>query len=203
MKKCLVLIAFLFALATSCVRTVNDGEESATQVATKEKSTESEANTEIENIIETENEQTTAVEAIDNTLELSEEEYKNSCIELFYDDVFFGKENLEEKLVKLHLFLSEKYYFTSEDMLKDSLLTCFEKYNLDRDFFKCCVLRKDTDSYVGKQINLWFSNNFSIEPDNYKTGQKIIVYAKVVNWSNNTMDGYNSVTAIPKYIESE
>ena len=51
-------------------------------------------------------------------------------------------------------------------MLKDSLLTYFEKYNLDRDFFKCCVLRKDTDSYVGKQINLWFSNNFSIEPDN-------------------------------------
>ena len=203
MKKCLVLIAFLFVLVASCVRIVNDDEESATQVATKEKNTESEANTEIENIVEIETEQTTTVEKIDSTQELSEEEYKNACIELFYDDVFFGKENLEGKLVKLHLFLSEKYYFTNEDMLKDSLSACFEKYNLNRNFYKCCVLRKDTDSYVGKQINLWFSNNFSIEPDNYKTGQKIIVYAKVVNWSNNTMDGYNSVTAIPKYIETK
>ena len=46
------------------------------------------------------------VETIDSTQELSEEEYKNACIELFYDDVFFGKENLEGKLVKLHLFVS-------------------------------------------------------------------------------------------------
>lgn len=31
------------------------------------------------------------VETIDSTQELSEEEYKNACIELFYDDVFWER----------------------------------------------------------------------------------------------------------------
>ena len=135
--------------------------------------------------------------------EYTEEEYKSMCKEMFYDEVFFGKEDLEGSYVKLNLFLSEKYRFTSSDKLSSTLQEYDKKYNLKTNFYKCCVLREGTDSYVGRQINMWFSDNFGLDPDEYKTGQKIIVYAQVISWSNNTWDGYNSVTIIPKYIEME
>lgn len=135
--------------------------------------------------------------------ELSEKEYKAKCEELFYDDVFFGDEDLEGKLVKLNLFLSEKYYFTSENMYSDNYKQQYEKYAMKRDFFECSVLRKDTTSYVGKgKIKMWFTKKLDLDANDYKTGQKITVYAEIVSWSNNTWDGYNKVTIIPKYIDN-
>lgn len=137
------------------------------------------------------------------TKEISEQDYKNSCVELYYDDIFFGKDDLFGEKVKVSLFLSEKYYFTTKNMSSESFKEYNRKYNLNKDFFKCCVLRKDTNSYVGQQINLWFSDNFDIKSSDYNAGQKIIVYGEVVSWSNNTWKGYNSVTIIPQYIEME
>lgn len=135
--------------------------------------------------------------------ELTEEEYKKICEDLYYDDIFFGDNDLEGKNVKLHLFLSEKYFFTASDMRSDTLKSYFDKYNLKKDFYKCCVLRKDTNSYVGRQINMWFTDNFEIDANEYEVGEKLVVYAEVIAWSNNTWKGYNSVTIIPKYIEEE
>ena len=135
--------------------------------------------------------------------EYTEEEYKSVCQELYYDDVFFGKKDLEGEYVKLHLMLSEKYYFTSKDASSSTFQKYNTKYNLNTDFYKCCVLREGDNSYVGKQINMWFSNNLSLNPNKYHTGEKVIVYAEVINWSDNTWDGFNSVTIIPKYIETE
>ena len=134
--------------------------------------------------------------------ELTEDGYKSQCKELFYDEIFFGKEDLENQYVKLHLFLSEKYYFTTDDYHRDDFKRYNDEYNLNKDFYKCCVIHKGTNSYAGQQINMWFSNN-TFNPSDYKTGQKIVVYAKVISWSNNTMNGYNKVTIIPKYIEME
>ena len=135
--------------------------------------------------------------------EYTEEEYKSMCKEKFYDEVFFGKEDLEGSYVKIHLLLSEKYKFTSSDKSSSTLQEYDKKYSLKTNFYKCCVLREGTNSYVGRQINMWFSDHFDLDPDNYKTGQKITVYAQVISWSNNTWNGYNSVTIIPKYIETE
>jgi hypothetical protein len=50
---------------------------------------------------------------------------------------------------------------------------------------------------------MFFSDDISLSPSNYQTGQKVIVYAEVISWSNNTWDGYNSVIIIPKYIEGK
>lgn len=47
------------------------------------------------------------VETIDSTQELSEEEYKNACIELFYDDVF-GKGKFRMEISKI-TFVRVKY----------------------------------------------------------------------------------------------
>lgn len=135
--------------------------------------------------------------------ELTEDDYKEICNELYYDDIFFGETNLEGEYIKLHVFLSEKMYFTSNNMLSDTFKQYDNLYDLNKDFYKCCILRKDTTSYVGQQINMWFSNNYELNPGDYKTGQKIIVYGQIISWNNNTMNGYNSVTIIPKYIENE
>lgn len=134
---------------------------------------------------------------------LTEEEYKSLCNELYYDDVFWGEEDLENQYVKLHLFLSEKYYFTVDNMYSSTYKKYYKKYKMNKDFYKCCVLRKEENSYAGRSINMWFSDNYELNPSDYKLGQKIIVYAQVVSWSDNTMDGYNSVTIIPRYIETE
>lgn len=136
--------------------------------------------------------------------ELTEEEYKTLCEEMYYDDIFFGEDDLEGKYVKLHLFLSEKYFFTTDNMYSDTFKTYNEKYNLCRDFFKASVLREGEKSYVGVgKVNLWFSEDMGIEPNAYKTGDHIIIYAEVISWSNNTTNGYNSIIVIPKYIEEE
>lgn len=134
--------------------------------------------------------------------ELSEKEYKSECKELFYDDVFFGKDDLEGELVKLNLFLSEKYYFTTNDMNKTSYKEYYEDYKMNRDFYKCSVLREGEDSYVGKgKVDMWFSDDFNLNPDNYETGQKIKAYGEIVSWRSNTFDGYNKVIFLVKYIE--
>ena len=97
--------------------------------------------------------------------------------------------------------LSEKYYFTNDDMYMNTWKELNNKYSLNRDFFKCCVLRENENSYMGRSINMWFSDKNGIDPNNYRVGNKITIYAEVISWRNNTWDGYNSVTIIPKYIE--
>lgn len=145
---------------------------------------------------------------IETKTELTEEEYKSLCEELYYNDIFFGDKNLEGQYVKLHLFISESYYYEADALYGSSYTEYYEKYKIQRDFYKCCVMREETKddtipSYVGSQITMWFSGNYDLKHSDYKSGQKIIVYAEVVSWSNNTWDGYNSVTIIPKYIEFE
>lgn len=136
--------------------------------------------------------------------ELSEKEYKTQCKEMYYDDVFFGKEDLEGELIKVNLFLSEKYYFTVDDTNKDTYKKHYENFKMTRNFYKCSVLRKDTDSYMGKgKIQMWFSNYYKLDPDDYSTGQKIVAYGEVVSWRNNTWDGYNQVIFVVKYIDTK
>lgn len=200
----------------------NENTEKESEMSEEEIETQKETQQEIVSKDEQENQQETNTEsAIETNLEenpidegntevetetvaeLTEEEYKAMCQELFYDEVFFGEDNLEGKYVKLHLFLSEKYYFTADAIYSDSHVQFVNKYNLKRDFFKCCVLHEDANSYVGRQIEMMFSDDYNLCPNNYETGQKLVVYAEVVSWSDNTWDGYNSVIVIPRYIEAE
>lgn len=158
----------------------------------------------IETTVEALTETVEATTEIETQIELTEEEYKQNCQELFYDDVFFGDVNLENQYVKLHLFLTESQFFTADAMMySDTWSQYNEKYNLKRDLFKASVLRKDEDSYFGKgSIQVWFSENFDLDANDYEEGQKITVYAEVISWGNVTWDGYNTVTIIPKYIEN-
>lgn len=152
---------------------------------------------------EQKNPETELIEDSVNLLELSEEEYKESCKHIYYDEVFFGEEDLKGELVKINLFVSEEYFFSINDMYNDSVHEFYTEYNLHRDFLKCCVLREDANSYVGSQMNLYFTQNYDLNPSDYESGDKITIYGEVVSYSTNTWDGYNEVSVIPKYIEEE
>lgn len=150
-----------------------------------------------ETVLEADQEQKEGLQYSD----LSESEYKQKCRTLYYDDVFFGEENLDEQLVKLDLLVSEGMFFTSEDMQKGFLNDFYYEHNLQRDFYKCCVKREGENSYVGQQITMFFTEDYNLDYRDFYVGQKITVYAEVVMWSDNTMDGYNSLYIIPRYYE--
>lgn len=192
-----ILISF-FILAMLLQFVSNDNSENIVNDENRVKQETANNNT-AEEIIKEEKEEQTEVLMED----LSEAEYKERCNEMFYNDIFFSKENFEGEYVKLNLFFSEKYFFTIDDMHTDSTQRFYKENNLYRDFYKCCVLRKDTDSYVGQQIDVFFTQDYELNPSNYKTGQEVIMYGKVVHCSTNTWSGYNQVYFIPKYIDKK
>ena len=175
----------------------------------KQEETSTEQNTTKETITQietTEQETTTAKETeevtTEETIPLSyEEEYKNNCVEMFYDDIFFGEENLKGRRLKLNGFISQKMFFTADAYLPSLTSELIEYHGLKRDFFKSCILRKDTDSYVGRSINVVFAERHGLSANNYKSGSRIVMYGEVIHWSDNTVDGYNSVWFVPKYID--
>lgn len=175
----------------------------------KQKETSAEQNTTQENITQTETtvqETTIAKETeeitTEETIPLSyEEEYKNNCVEMFYDDIFFGEENLKGRRLKLNGFISQKMFFTADAYLPSLTSELIEYHGLKRDFFKSCILRKDTDSYVGRSITVVFAERHGLSANDYKSGSRIVMYGEVIHWSDNTVDGYNSVWFVPKYID--
>lgn len=138
----------------------------------------------------------------DNSV-LTEEEYKNSCTEMWYDDVFFSESSFKGKNVKLHVFLEEAYYFTADDLLDTSNSEFCSQNNLYRSYYKCGVSRKDENSYIGGQIDVFFNQDYGINPSDYECGDKLVMYGEVVHCATTTWDGCNRVYFIPKYVEED
>ena len=144
------------------------------------------------------------IEEKQEEIEPTEEEYKLLCNEYYYDDVFFSDDINKGKFIKVHLMVSENYYFDADALYSTSFLGLMKEWSLYRDFKKCSVLRENEDSYAGKgKIDLYFSDKYEYNPEDYDLGSKIIVYGEIISFSNNTWDGYNSVIVVPKYIELE
>lgn len=220
-----LVISIIMCFISFCVIIIDSSDDDAidrtNSVYTTEQVSETEVSTEYEKepntsievyttespILETEsitNEQST--EDIENQIEqieMSEDEYKNACNELWYDDIFFSEDDLTGTYVKLDLFIEESYYFTIDDMYYNAATSDFiNQYDLKRTFFKCGVKRKDSDSYVGTgQVTLYFPKECGYSADNFQLGEHIILYGEIISYSTNTWDGYNSCSIIPKYIE--
>lgn len=131
-----------------------------------------------------------------------EENFKLQCKELWHDDIFFSNSISKGNYVKLDLFVEEARFFDtvaayawpSSDLITD--------YDLQKDFFYCGVQREDEYSYVGGQINLFFSNQYECSSSDISVGDHLIVYGEVIEFSTNTADGYNYCSIIPRYIEN-
>lgn len=200
---------FVFSLIGGLVtfEKVDDKSENVTTTAAVEESKIKVATEQLTTEEQTTEEQTTkeviTKEETTKKKELSKKKYKELCTELFYEEIFFGNDNLENKNLKLELFVSEDMFFTDADYISDDVGKIIKDNKLYRDFKRCCVLHETKDSYVGRFITVFFSEDFKLDPNDYKPGDKFTAYGKVIYWSDNTMDGYNRVYFIPKYIDKK
>lgn len=133
-------------------------------------------------------------------IEYTEDEYKNLCQELYYDD-FFDEAPDVGQYVKFHGFISEKGQYTSSSTFGIVIEDIDDKYNFRKDYLGCCVLHEETKdsaipSYFGESIYLMFPSESDLLIENYESGQYVVVYGEVVQtWSG--------IFIIPKYIEEE
>ncbi len=133
--------------------------------------------------------------------EMTEEEYKEQCEELWYDDIFFSEDNLEGHHVRLEIYIEEGRYF--EKFPDQTTIDFINEYNLKRDLFACGVSRGEPNSYVGGQISVYFSDDYGYKQSDCEIGQELIIYGEIVEYSTNTWDGYNVCGVIPRYIEEK
>lgn len=198
----IIISLFWFVLLCSLGTPIeNDEEEPTIDI---QETIIAEDNTTISNTNDTLQEEIIVPETTTINTELTEDEYKAQCKELYYDDVFFEDDLLSINYVKLHLMISESYYFKMDTIYNSSFSELMDKWSLYRDFYKCSVLRQNENSYAGVgKIDLYFSSNYELNPDNYDLGNKVIVYGEVISFSKDYWDGYNNVIIIPKYIENE
>ena len=132
---------------------------------------------------------------------LSEQQYKEYCEELWHDDVFFSKDNLKGRHVRLEVYIEESMRF--ETFPDQTVIDFINEYNLQRDLFACGVSRGEPNSYVGGQISIYFSDDYGYKQSYYETGQELIIYGEIVDYSRNTWDGYNICGVIPRYIDEK
>lgn len=142
----------------------------------------------------------------DNTEEnkpfISEEEFKSQCIEYWHDDIFFSEKPSKGEYIKLDLFVEEMRFFDLDAVYAWPSSDLINEYDLQRDFFYCGVQRKDKYSYVGGQINLFFSNQYECSSSDINVGDHLILYGEVIEFSTTSTDGYNYCSVIPRYIEN-
>lgn len=128
--------------------------------------------------------------------------FKLQCKELWHDDIFFSNSISKGNYVKLDLFVEEARFFDTAASYAWPSSDLITNYDLQRDFFYCGVQRKDEYSYVGGQINLFFSNQYECSSSDINVGDHLIVYGEIIEFSTNTTDGYNYCSVIPRYIEN-
>ena len=132
--------------------------------------------------------------------EYTEDEYKNLCQELYYDD-FFDDEPDVGQYVKFYGFISGKGQYTFSSNFRMIIKNIDDKYNFNKKYLTCCVMHEETKndyvpSYFGYSVYLMFPSDTELDISCYDSGQKIVVYGEVVQ----TLGG---IFIIPKYIEEE
>lgn len=134
--------------------------------------------------------------------EREEDEYKEKCTEMWHDDIFFSKSNLKGRYVKLDLFVEEGRFWSLEQSMASPTYEFIQKYNLQRSFYFCGVNRQEEYSYIGGQLNMYISNDSDCSEIDIVAGDHLIVYGQIVDYSRNTLDGYNECYFIPRFIET-
>lgn len=132
--------------------------------------------------------------------ELSLNEFMDLCQEKYYDD-FFKYYTKVGEYVKVYAMVSDKYKYSSSDTFGILTKDITDKYNLEMNCVVCSVLHEETKndnipSYFGKHIYVALEKYYAYNINQFKQGQKIIVYGEVIK---NT----NGFFILPKYIQWE
>ncbi len=131
---------------------------------------------------------------------LSEEEYKEKCTEMWYEDITFSEEDLEGKYVKVDLYVEDQGIM---DPYNSLIYDKIKEYNLSTS---CCltgIYSKDTDSYgSGGDVGIMFSDDYGFKSSDYVPGTYLTIYGKIIDYGIDRWSGHNSAWFMPKYIEN-
>ena len=137
--------------------------------------------------------------------DMTDDEFKEICEEMWYDDILFGKaKEIEGENVKLDLFIEEIYSYTDFE-IRDSyqIESMVKEYGLGNAYVMCGVRREgETLSYFGEPIKMMAKEGedncmLSIKPEDH-----ITFYGTVISCLKNFWTGYNNVTVMPRIIEN-
>lgn len=190
----IIVTSSLIMILTGC--SSNSEQASSVETTELELATENKAENEIELV----KEETTETITEPTEIEYTEDEYKNLCQELYYDD-FFNKEPYVGQYVKFYGFISGKGQYTFSSTFGMIIENINDKYNFNKEYLGCCVMHEETKndsvpSYFGHSVYLMFPGDTELDISCYDSGQKVVVYGEVVQtWSG--------IFIIPKYIEEE
>lgn len=195
MKKIFLIVAIFSVLLVSC------GDNDAGQVDYEIEKIESveikeEPETEIE--LEIEEQQEEIEETTDLFIDVSEEDFKSMCVEIYNDD-FFKETQEVGTCVKVNLMGASKYKYSSMDTQGILVEDITEEYGLAMNCLGCSVMHESTKddavpSYFGEQIYVMFIDGGEINIDTFKTGEKFILYGIVIQNQNGNF-------ILPKYYE--
>ena len=137
-------------------------------------------------------------EVINQENVITEEDYKNLCEEMYYDDFFVLEPQLYD-YVKFYGFTSQKYKYTLSDIQGILVEDITEKYNLELNCLSCCILHEETKddlvrSYFGKSVYIMFEKDSTYNLDSFNTGEYVVVYGQVIQ-------NENGIYILPEYIE--
>lgn len=204
------LVVFMFILIV-LASSLNSGKKNnSSEPVASETQTQTQEQSEVQTQVASENEPTTQEQPQSETEEypdyydLSESDYKAQCTEMYHDDIFFNDSDLEGKLVKVNLFLEEPYTFNAKSIIDTLTLDFIKKNSAQKDYFKCGVQREPNSmSYVGGQLELYFTDKSDLKCQDYTTGQHVTVYGQIVgyNMGKNTWKGYAQCELLARYIE--
>lgn len=169
--------------------------DKGTEVAENEPSTQTEIETQSESEVGTEVVET---ESEINVDELSEEEYKALCEEIYDDYETKFQDTLQVgQHVKLYGYLAESYYcFETNAFYR----TDYDLEDMEMTYFVCKVQDKghSLESIPGfnEAIDVYFLIDGTVSGDDFQTGQTVELYGEVVQ----VME-YGGVFVIPQYME--
>lgn len=164
-------------------------------VADNESSTQTEIETQTESEVETEVVET---ESKINVDELSEEEYKAICEEIYDDYETKFQDTLQEgQHIKLHGYLAEGYLCYETNVFNS---TDYDLEDMELTYYVCRVQDegRSLDFIPGfnETIELYFLIDGTVSGQDFQTGQTVLLYGEVVR----VME-HSGVFVIPKYME--
>ena len=111
-----------------------------------------------------------------------------------HDKLFFSKKDLMGKKIKVKVFVSESMIFDGDTIYNNEETKFIKKNKIGRSFYHVKVKRKGANSYVSPaNLNVYFPKKGKPKWNNMKKGKKYTIYGKVIEYRNNTWDGYNVV----------
>lgn len=137
---------------------------------------------------------------IDDMQVLAEDDFKEKCDSMNFNDMVNSVEDLTGRYVKIHVQLTNHMVFQFEEGKKKYLGDLTDIYDIDDNIWNCKQLCERADKYTGEPVRLYFVDNGTYNLDNLKGEQELIVYGMILDYRIN--DGFhNRFDFLVVYIE--